>query len=266
MAFSIPRNAGSLPYFMNKLPLVIYGSLVCEDTAIVTARLRALNIPFTLRYTEQDPKVISILEAYNHGSRVTPTLVFGDDAIVMAEPSLAELETQLVLAGYTFDPPHGTEIRGERKNQRLPNFTLPSSAGREVTLYQLPGRKRAVLLFLQDAADRVGQGYARQLTNERALYDEYSAVPIPILSADIQTTQEWAHEFARGYAALADQNGKVKSRYAQEFGLESTGPLLVILDSFYAPRVVSHASDAGGLISPAEVTGWLRLLDNECDE
>lgn len=251
---------------MNKLPLVIYGSLVCEDTAIVTARLRALGVPFTLRYAEQDPNVNSILEKYNHGARVTPTLVFGDDVIVMAEPSLAELETQLGSAGYTFDPPHGTEIRGEHKNQRLPNFTLSSSAGRDVTLYQLPGRKRAVLLLLQDAADRVGQGYIRQLTNERALFDEYNALPIPILSADIQTTRDWAHEFARGYAALADQDGKMKKVYEGVFGLGSPGPLLVILDSFCAPRVVSHASDAGGLISPAEVTNWLRLLDYECDE
>lgn len=251
---------------MNKLPLFVYGSLVCEDTAIVTARLRALGIPFTLRHAEQDPNVNSLLEKYNHGSRVTPTLVFGDDRIVITEPSLAELETQLDRAGYTFNPPHGTEIRGELKNRRLPNFTLPSSAGTDVTLYQLPGRKRAVLLLLQDAADRVGQGYVRQLTNERALFDEYNATPIPILSADIQTTTGWAHEFARGYAALADREGKTKDKYDRVFGIESAGPLLVVLDTFCAPRLVSHADDAGGLVSPTEVSNWLRLLDNECDE
>lgn len=251
---------------MNELPLVIYGSLVCEDTAIVAARLRSLRIPFVLHYAEEDISVNSILEKYNNGARVTPTLVWGNDIIVMAEPSLEELETQLGCAGYAFHPPRGTEIRGELKNQRLPNFTLPSSTGADVTLYQLPGRKRAVLLLLKDAVDRVGQGYAKQLTNERALLNEYNAVPIPILSADLQATKDWAHEFARGYAALSDKNGVVRQKSAKVPGVERAEVLLVILDAFCAPRLVSSASDAGGLISPAEVIAWLRLLDHECDE
>jgi peroxiredoxin Q/BCP len=251
---------------MNELPLVIYGSTACEDTAIVTARLRAVSIPFTMRYVEEDAQVNSILEKYNNGSRVTPTLVFGDDNIVVAEPSLEQLEMLLGKAGYNFCTPGGTEIRGEMKHRRMPNFTLPSSSGTDLTLYKLPRRKRAVLLFVPDSKDRVGQGYVRQLTNERALFDEYNALPIPILAADMETTREWAREFARGYAALSDKNGDTKTKYAGALDLQRVEVLLVILDAFCVPRVISHADDAGGLIAPGEVTSWLRLLDYECDE
>lgn len=251
---------------MNPLPVVVYGSLICEDTALVTARLRALGVPFTVRYNQQDAEVNAILEKHNNGNHVTPTLIFGDDAIVMAEPTLEQLESSLAQAGYVLNVPKGVEIRGELKNQRVPNFTLASSDGTDLTLYKLPRRKRAVLLFVPDPRDRAAQGYVRQLTRERELYDEYNALPIPILSADAETVREWANEFARGYAALSDEDGVVKAKYDRVFGLENANVLLVILDTFCVPRVISYGADAGALIAPGEVLSWLRLLDYECDE
>jgi len=89
---------------------------------------------------------------------------------------------------------------------------------------------------------------------------------LPVLAADEEPTKQWAHEFARGYAALSDANGTVKQKYAALLGVNPTGALLVILDSYLAPRAFSCADDAGGLVAPDEVTGWLRLMDTECDE
>jgi peroxiredoxin len=157
-------------------------------------------------------------------------------------------------------------MRGALKNARLPNFTLASSHGDAVTLYKLRGRKRAVLFFVDDASDRAGQGYARQLTNHRELYDEYNALPLPIVRAAVDATKQWAHEFARGYAALSDADGGVKQKYAALLNVNPSDALLVILDSFCAPRALSHAPNAGGLIAPSEISSWLRLMDCECDE
>jgi peroxiredoxin len=251
---------------MNQLPITIYGSTTCEDTAVVAARLRALQIPFALHYTQQDANVNLLLEKYNSGARVTPTLVLGNEQVVLSEPTLEELETRLRDAGYIFTPPRATEIRGELKNQRLPNFTLPSSAGGTVTLYKLGGHRRAVLFFVDDPADRTAQGYARQLTNARPLFDDYNGVPLPIVTADLPVTKAWADEFARGYAALSDPQGTVKQKYAALFGISPADALLVIADTYYAPRAISSAPDGGGLIAPGEVASWLRLFDCECDE
>lgn len=251
---------------MQPLPLVVYGSTACEDTALAIARLRALDIPFTLHNRETDSDVAPLLEKYNHGAHSTPTLVLGKDEVVFTEPTLEELETNLRGAGYRFETPRAIEIRGAMKNQRVPNFTLPSSNGGNVTLYKLGGFKRAVLFFVNDPKERASQGYARQLTSRADEFQAFNALPLPVVAADAETTKHWAHEFARDCPALSDRDASVNKKYAALFNLDPVDALLLILDSYCAPRALSHAPDAGGLISPTEILEWLRLLDCECDE
>lgn len=251
---------------VNMLKVHVYGSGTCEDTALVRDRLRALGVAFEDHNREDDPRVDTVLEKWNNGNRVTPTLVFGDGDIVISEPTLEELEANLRAAGYAFEAPRAVEIRDARKNQRMPNFTLRATDGAEVTLYKLRGRKRPVLFFAHAATERVCQGYARQLTNQRALFDEYNAQPLLILPDDLETARAWAHEFARGYPALSDAGARVKGQYAKLLDVPADHVLLLILDSFCAPRAVSFGKDAGALIAPSEITSWLRLLDYECDE
>src|SRR5581483_5165775 len=112
------------------IPLTVYGSLTCEDTALAEDRLRALGIPYTARYRESDRGVDEILARWNRGNLVTPTLFVGDNPPPLAEPTLEQLEEALRAAGLVFQTPRAVELRGERKNQRLPNFTLPASDGR----------------------------------------------------------------------------------------------------------------------------------------
>ncbi len=249
------------------LPLTIYSSETCEDSALVRDRLRTLGIAFDERTRQNDSRVDEILAKWNHNQLVTPTLVFGDDRMALAEPTLEELEQTLREAGYKFQAPRAVEIRDERKNQRVPNFTLPSTNGADVTLYQLRG-KRAVLFFAHTASERICQGYARQLTmpKQRALFEEYNALPLLILPDELETARGWANEFAHEYPALSDVDGRAKQRIAKALGVDASNVLLVILDSFCAPRAYSSATDAGGLIAPSEIMEWLRLIDCECDE
>lgn len=246
--------------------LKVYGSTTCEDTALVRDRLRALGVGYTLYQREDDARVDELLRKWNGGNITTPTLVFGDGALVLAEPSLEELETQLRAAGFEFETPRATEVRDARKNQRLPNFTLPATNGENITLYTLRGRKRPVLFFAHAVDERICQGYARQLTNQRALFDEYNAQPVLILPDALDAARAWAHEFARGYPALSDVDSRVKEKCAAALDVPLPKVLLVILDSFCAPRAYSSGGDAGDLIAPDEITSWLRLLDCECDE
>jgi peroxiredoxin len=246
--------------------LNLYGSATCEDTALIRDHLRALGIPFSAHNREDDPRVNDILARWNNGRLVTPTLVFGKGDKSIAEPALEDLDAALCAAGYEFQAPRAVEIRDSRRNERMPNFTLPATNGESITLFKLRGRKRPVLYFAHAAAERVCQGYARQLTNHRELFDEYNALPLLILPDDLETARVWAHEFGRGYPALSDPGGRVKQQYAHALGVEPSNVLLAILDSFCAPRALSDAPEAGGLTNPGEITGWLRLMDCECDE
>lgn len=254
---------------MDPRPLTVYGSLTCEDTALVRDRLRVLGIPFAQQNREDDSRINELLARWNNGNHVTPTLVFGEQPSadqVVSEPTLEQLEDTLRAAGYTFQAPRAFEIRDERKNRRAPDFTLPASDGRSVSLYRLPGSKRAVLFFAHDHNCRVCQGYAGQLTRQRSLYDECNAVPLIILPDDLAIARRWAREFARGYPVLADVGGGIRDRYLEYFNSDNSDVLLSVLDIYAAPRAISVAADAGGLVAPGEVAGWLRLLDFECDE
>ncbi len=248
------------------MELNVYGSATCEDTALVRDRLRALGLDYRYHERQDEARVDEVLKKWNHGAIVTPTVVFGAEAYAIAEPTLEELETHLRDAGFKFQAPRAIQIRDERKNRRLPNFTLPATQGEDVTLYNLRGRKRAVLFFAHPAAERVCQGYARQLTNQRAAFDEYNALPLLILPDALPTATEWAREFARGYAALSDAEGRVKQKYAAALDVPSADVLLVILDSYCAPRAYAFGGDAGELVAPSEIMEWLKLLDCECDE
>lgn len=246
--------------------LDVYTAPTCEDSALILDHLRALGIPFTVHDRERERGVNELLARWNHGALTTPTLKFSEGEDVLAEPSLEALDARLRAAGFDVENPRAVEVRGERKNQRLPNFTLPTTDGTPVTLYQLRGRKRPVLFFGHTASERICQGYARQLTNHRELLEEYNALPLLILPDELEAARGWAEEFARGYPALSDADRRVRAMYYAALEIPVDHVAVIILDSFCAPRAYSAAPDAGALIVPSEITSWLRLLDCECDE
>ena len=79
--------------------IAVLGSTTCEDTAIVTSRLRALGVPFRDVDIDADPVAARRVASLNHGNRVTPMVIVGDDAAVRAEPTLEALGDLLAAAG-----------------------------------------------------------------------------------------------------------------------------------------------------------------------
>jgi len=69
-----------------------------------------------------------------------------------------------------------------------------------------------------------------------------------------------------GALLLADPEGGWKRAVQTALSVEQDGVLLLVLDRYAAPRAVSAAAEAGGLIGPAEATDWLRFLALECPE
>ncbi len=247
------------------LPLTVYGSRTCEDTALVRDHLRALGISFESRDREADPAIGSIIERWNKGHIITPTLVFGDDQIVLAEPKLEQLEEALVSAGYRFQPNQAKELHGLNQ-MPAPDFRLPSSEERQFQLGRLRGRSKSFLFFAHGADCPVCQGYARQLAARRQDWEENETQPVFIVQDTFLHAREWAREFAGHYPALADEGGKIKARYADYFSADPNGVILLVLDQYTAPRAGSFAPDAGGLIIPQEVVAWVALLAAECPE
>ncbi|MGE5141100.1 MAG: redoxin domain-containing protein [Rudaea sp.] len=251
------------------MPIVIYGSVTCEDTALVRDHLQALGIPYTLRNREEDPEAERIIRRWNDDKIVTPTIVFGEgrgmQEDVISEPTLLRLEETLRAAGYRFDRRQAAEFR-ELANTPAPDFTLPASDGSQVRLSELRGRNKSAVFFAHDRACRICAGYARQLVRKKRAFEDFDTRLLLILQGNPEQAHEWSHEYVDGHLTLADERGEVKGRYADYFHQDAKGVLLLVLDRFTAPRAGSFAADAGGLIIPHEALEWLRLLDIECAE
>ncbi len=252
------------------LPITMYGSHTCEDTAIARDHLHALDILFIEHDKEDDPNVQALLEKYNHGSPRTPTIVFGKGETVLVEPALDQLDDALRGAGYVFAATPSTQFNPPFSDRVLPDLKLPSTRGGEFELGRLRNLNRSVLFFAHHHACRVCQGFARQLAARRKEYEESGARLVLVLQDDVEHAREWSAEFASNVETLADPGGVVKNRLQDHMSsaLETFdgGTFLLVLDKFTAPRAGSAAPDAGGLMLPKEAAEWLHLLEYECDE
>lgn len=83
-----------------RLPIVMYARPTCEDSELARDRLRELRIPFTEINVDEDTAAARFVERVNNGFRSTPTIVFGEEVLIVVEPTVAELDEALRRAGY----------------------------------------------------------------------------------------------------------------------------------------------------------------------
>jgi mycoredoxin len=81
-------------------PILIYGRPDCEDTEPVRERLNQLGIRFNEINVDEDEEAARFVEGVNNGYCSTPTILFGDGASIIVEPTSAELDDALRRAGY----------------------------------------------------------------------------------------------------------------------------------------------------------------------
>lgn len=81
------------------LPIVMYASPTCEDSELARDRLRELGVPFAEINVDKDEAAARYVEQINNGFRSTPTIVFGDEAFIVVEPAVRELDEALRRAG-----------------------------------------------------------------------------------------------------------------------------------------------------------------------
>lgn len=84
------------------LPIVMYGSTVCDDTQRIREQLRLWGITFEEVNIDHSPLAEQFVVFINGGYRSTPTIVLGQGKLktIITEPSESELHATLVSAGY----------------------------------------------------------------------------------------------------------------------------------------------------------------------
>lgn len=241
------------------LPITLYGSYTCEDTAVTRDRLRTLRVAFKESMLEDDAQVSAILGKHNNGMPVTPTLVFGAEKIVIAEPTFEQLEDALTKAGYTFEARRAQSLSAKKS---VPDLTaLPTfNAGLGNNRFS-----QSVVLFAHTSNCRVCQGYAKQIAAQLQKMREQDADLRIILQADLKSAEQWSKTFAPGVAVIADADATAKREYADflpdSMDVRLGGTWFVILDNKENPRIGQYSPDAGGLISPTEIIQQLKQIN-----
>lgn len=248
------------------LPITVLGSTTCEDTAIVASRLRALGVPFQNIDVDADPAMAQRLLSLNHGNRVTPTVIAGDDATVQAEPTLEALGELLVAAGHHIELPRVIQYHGELITRSIPVRHLASVGDGSFSLEQLGGRRQVALFLGHGAGCLACFGYARQLARRRDAFAEQDGVPLIVVESEVDAAADWRHGIDDHVMILADPDGGWKQAVADHVGAPASDAILLLLDRFGAPRAGSMAAEAGGLINPTDAVEWLGFLALECPE
>jgi glutaredoxin len=248
---------------VSPLPVVVLGSPTCEDTAIVRDRLRVVGIPYEYVDVDTDPTALERVQRLNSGSRITPTVVFGDDRYVTAEPSLERLGELAAAAGHEFERPAALDLHGGVTRGSIPLRSVLTPDGRTFSLGELRGKRQVALFLAHGSGCLACFGYARQLASHGAAMDDVDAkVVIAVPGLD----HHWQDGLAAGHVLVADADAIWKGAIARHVGVSADETQLLILDRFLAPRALSTADEAGGLPDPAGAIDWLRFLELECPE
>lgn len=247
-------------------PIVVYGSAVCEDTAIVRSRLAAVGVPYTYVDIDAERSAAARVEAWNGGHRVTPTVVLGDDEQVVAEPTLERLGSIVAAGGYAVDAIDATQYHGERIGRAIPVATLPTVDDGALSIASLRGKRQAALFFGHDSECLACFGYARQLAASHADLGEADAVALIVVASDPAAAAEWRHGVDERTAILADADGAWKRAVTAAIEVDPGDAVVIVLDRYGAPRAGAAAAEAGGLPDPSALVEWLRFIALDCPE
>ncbi|HEY3524396.1 MAG TPA: redoxin domain-containing protein [Candidatus Limnocylindrales bacterium] len=248
--------------------LTVYGAATCEDTAITRSRLEALGVPY--RYVGIDEDAGGAAEvARLNGRRVTPTIVRAAAGLIAefdAEPAIERVDAFARATGAPIEPPRGRQLHGQVITRAIPFGTLERTGGGTFSLASLRGRRAGAVFFSHPPTCLACFGYAKQLARETPSFDEADADPIVVVRGSIEEAAAWTDELPAGTTLLADPDAAWRRDVGRAIECPADGVLLVVVDRFAAPRVVSAATEAGGLAAPSEATSWLQFVALDCPE
>lgn len=243
----------------------VLGRGTCEDTAIAMSRLSALGVPFAYGDADLDPVVAGRIRALNDGQIVTPTVLVDREGPVAVEPTVEEIDALVVAAGHPAQPAVATQLQWPLTEAVIPLRGVPAPG-----LFGSPARSRwtsrqLTLFFAHEGRCLACYGYARQLVRQATALAEADAT-VAIIVPDAGAPEHWDPTHLEGTTVLVDEGSAWRRDVAAAIRAPDTGALVVILDRHLAPRAVSAADDAGGLVAPSEVAAWHRFIVLDCPE
>ena len=152
-------------------------------------------------------------------------------------------------------------------NGLVPPFTLPSSQGGEVKLWDYKMRKNLVILFYHGGEC---SSCRERLKTFAAGYEELVRLETEILaisSEGLETSRKLGIELSLPYPLLSDPEGRVIEAYTY-WGVDRRAalPSIFVTDRYGTLHSQCIADEMTRIPDPEEVLSWIEFIQSQCPE
>ncbi len=148
----------------------------------------------------------------------------------------------------------------------MPDFTLVSSCGKQVSLYDYRGRSNLVLHFAGRTKDSDDGPLLSALAQRYSEVAEAGSEVVVVLAESVVQADEFRRKMQFGCQVLSDPDMRVHNMVGA-FGAQAVpAAALYISDRFLEVAAVWRTGAGAALPDISEVLSWLNYLDSQCPE
>jgi peroxiredoxin len=148
----------------------------------------------------------------------------------------------------------------------MPDFTLPSSDSRQVSLYDYRGRSNLVVVFAGPAQDSAENQLLSALAQRYGEITDADSEVVIVVAESIGQTEEFRRKMQFPFPVLADTDMHVHNSVGASGALAVPAAALYITDRFLEVFAVWRTGVGDRLPDISEVLSWLNYLDSQCPE
>lgn len=159
-------------------------------------------------------------------------------------------------------PAHGIPSRGHL----MPDFILPSTEGKRISLYDYRGRSNLVLFFAGEADHLEEQRLIASVVEHYAEIREHDSEVLIVVTSSRERAKEIKRQTRSLCPLVLDQDAKAHKTVGALGGQLVHAPAVYVIDRFMEVFAVWHTGAGGTLPTIQDVLSWLAYLDSACPE
>ena len=148
----------------------------------------------------------------------------------------------------------------------MPDFTLSSSDGKQVSLYDYRGRSNLVLLFAGRTKDSTDSPLLSALAKSCAEIAETDSEVVVVVAESVAQADEFRRMMHFPVSVLSDPDMRVHNMVGACAAQAIPAAALYITDRFLEVFAVWRTGTGDRLPDITDVLSWLNYLDSQCPE
>jgi peroxiredoxin len=148
----------------------------------------------------------------------------------------------------------------------MPDFTLSSSDGKQVSLYDYRGRSNLVLFFAGRTKDSTDSPLLGALAKRCGEIAETDSEVVVVLAESVAQADEFRRKMHCAFPVLSDPDMRVYNMVGASGAQAVPAAALYITDRFLEVFAVWRTGTGEGLPDITDVLSWLTYLDSQCPE